>query len=126
MIQLYHRRFKVERVVDGDTIVGAIDNGFYTAIVNYFRLYGLNAPELNSKDEKVRIAAQSAKSWLGSQLGHGEFVLRSFKNPADKYGRFLVEIWAILGYDDKGNVELAEKSINQLMIEAGHAVRYMP
>lgn len=124
--QLYYRRFTLERVIDGDTVVGTVDNGFYTSIKQSFRLYGINAPEMNSPDATVRVAATNARTFAVNQFSGKVYLVQSYKNPADKYGRFLAELWEIMADDGKGNVTTSEESLNAMMVRLGYAVPYLP
>jgi endonuclease YncB( thermonuclease family) len=131
-VAIYHRRFTLDRVIDGDTVVGTVDNGYYTTIKQTFRLHGINTPEMNSPDPAVRDKARAARDFLCLALGFpGDataLIIRTYKNPADKYGRFLAEIWTtpVQPKDSKGLILADEKSVNRLMVEAGHAVEYLP
>lgn len=56
------------------------------------------------------------------RLGHeGTPVLIITRKPRDKYGRWLAEIYPT---DPSGNPEAV--SVNKQLIDAGHAVPYMP
>jgi endonuclease YncB( thermonuclease family) len=110
------------RVVDGDTVDLVIDLGFDTFRHERFRLYGVDAPQVNTAKGK------EAKAWLEDAIRPPEpiyvqTIQLSTKAKRDKYGRFL----AVL-YDDLGDLRaklppktLALESINAQMIEAGHA-----
>ena len=120
MIYIY--KAELVRVVDGDTVDLDIDLGFDTSRKERFRLYGIDAPEMNTPEGK------EAKAWLIGVLGpygaiYVQTIQLSTKAKRDKYGRFL----AVL-YDDLGDIRaklppktLALESINSQMIEAGHA-----
>lgn len=124
--QLYYRRFTLERVIDGDTVVGTVDNGFYTSIRQSFRLYGINAPEMNSPDAAVRQKATEATHFLGNKMFGCRWLMKSYKNPGDKYGRFLSELFEIVSDDGKGNIEVGDESLNAMMVRLGYAVPYLP
>lgn len=122
---IYNRKFTLERVVDGDTVVGSVDNGFYTSIKQSFRLHGINAPELNSPDQATRgLALVSMRYVMDSMIGR-QWLLRSYKPVADKYGRFLAELFEIVADDGKGMVTVEDESLNARMVRLGYAVGYM-
>ena len=104
---MYTYKAQVVRVIDGDTVVLNIDLGFKIYHVMSCRLAGVNAPELNSKDEAVKLAAVASKEYLMSLLPVGEWV-EIVSRKLDKYGRAVVWI----------------DGVNNAMISEGHAVRY--
>jgi micrococcal nuclease len=111
---MYAYKATIVRVIDGDTVVLDIDLGFKIHHISPCRLAGINAPELNSKDEKVRLAAIASKEYLMTLLPEEtEVVIVSRK--LDKYGRPVVNIWQI---------QNKQKFVNHLMIDAGHATIY--
>jgi micrococcal nuclease len=97
----------VTRVVDGDTVDIAVDLGFRSYHSIMTRLFGLNAPELHAVGGKESRDALAAKIPPGSPI-----VIQTFKDPTDKYGRYLVLI-------RKPN---EPTSINDWLIASGHAV----
>jgi micrococcal nuclease len=119
---IYIYKAELIRVVDGDTVDLVIDLGFDTQRKERFRLYGIDAPEMNTA------AGKEAKAWLIGILGpygaiYVQTIQLSTKAKRDKYGRFL----AVL-YDDLGELRaklppktLAPASINAKMIAEGHA-----
>ena len=121
MIYIY--KAELIRVVDGDTVDLIIDLGFDTSRKERFRLYGIDAPEMNTAQGK------EAKAWLEDALMpldaiYVETIQLETKAKRDKYGRFL----AVL-YDDLSNIDLNRPirtlvhptSINAKMIVEGHA-----
>ena len=111
---MYTYKATIVRVIDGDTVVLNIDLGFKIHHITPCRLAGINAPEMNSKDEKVRAAAVASKEYLEGLLPEGlEMTIVSRK--LDKYGRPVV-------------VFLAESnkyaSVTDLMLISKHAVIY--
>jgi micrococcal nuclease len=120
MIYIY--KAELIRVVDGDTVDLIIDLGFDTSRKERFRLYGIDAPEMNTAEGKA------AKAWLWEALQplesiYVQTIQLKTKAKRDKYGRFL----AVL-YDDLGELRaklppktLAPASINAKMIVEGHA-----
>jgi micrococcal nuclease len=111
---MYTYKAEVIRVIDGDTVVLNIDLGFKIHHITPCRLAGINAPEMNAKDEKVRAAAVQSKEFLSGLLLEGMEVTIISKK-LDKYGRPVVYF-------------LAESnkyaSVNDLMLISKHAVIY--
>jgi micrococcal nuclease len=120
MIYIY--KAELIRVVDGDTVDLIIDLGFDTSRKERFRLYGIDAPEMNTAEGK------EAKAWLREVLQpleaiYVETLQHKTKAKRDKYGRFLAVLYSDLG-DLRANLPpktLAVESINAKMITEGHA-----
>jgi micrococcal nuclease len=119
MIYIY--KAELIRVVDGDTVDLIVDLGFDTSRKERFRLYGVDAPEMNTAEGKA------AKAWLIGILGpYGAIYVQTIqletKAKRDKYGRFL----AVL-YDELPTLipimrePIHPSSINAKMIVEGHA-----
>ncbi len=106
----YYYNSRVEKVIDGDTVRLDIDLGFTVHWKSNCRLYGVNAPELNSKDPEQKVKAYEAKQYLIDNLPD-QVVIQSLE--LDKYGRPLVDI-----YVDK-------RLINEELIEKGLAKEYI-
>jgi micrococcal nuclease len=118
---IYIYKAELIRVVDGDTVDLIIDLGFDTSRKERFRLYGIDAPEMRTKE------GQAAKAWLWNALQpleaiYVQTIQLSTKAKRDKYGRFL----AVL-YSDLATVTMVMResvhpsSINAKMIVEGHA-----
>jgi micrococcal nuclease len=95
---------KIIRAVDGDTCEIEVDLGFSVKVKHTFRLYGINTPE------RGKPGYQEATDYLAGYVG--ETVLIAVTK-LDKYGRYLVDIFA-----DGVNV-------NRRMVDLGLAVEYM-
>ena len=113
MIDEWIRSAKVTRVVDGDTVEVLVDLGYQTHWKGKVRLWGINAPEARGKSKPEGIKATDHLKYLLNSLSW-DVTLRSHKNKAGKYGRWIVEIIS------------RDVSINQQMVLDGHAVEYMP
>lgn len=118
---------KVLRVVDGDTYDLNIDLGFRIWSKQRVRLHKVETPEKygvkKESEEYARgvAASEFAEEWLGLKPdpitglapGNGEVVIQSYDGAPlgqGKYGRWLVEI-----------VNLDGESLNQALLDAGHA-----
>jgi micrococcal nuclease len=119
---IYIYKAELIRVVDGDTVDLMIDQGFSNFTKQTMRLYGIDAPEMNTAEGK------EAKAWLIGILGpygaiYVQTIQLSTKAKRDKYGRFLAVLFDDLGDIRKGlpKETLVLESINAQMIEAGHA-----
>ena len=105
---MYEYLATVNRVIDGDTIEVSVDLGFSLVWRTPVRLYGINAPETNSKSAVERAAAMVAKTYLQAHIDSKEVRVKTVK-PKDKYGRYLAEVWRTDG--------LQTRSVNQAMID---------
>jgi micrococcal nuclease len=118
---IYIYKAELVRVVDGDTVDLIIDLGFDTSRKERFRLYGIDAPEMNT------LAGKAAKTWLREALQPLEAIYiqtiqLSTKAKRDKYGRFLAVLYGfepVLSSLDRPRVNGC--SFNAEMIREGHA-----
>jgi micrococcal nuclease len=107
---------KVLKVVDGDTIDVDIDLGFNVSYTQRVRLAGIDTPESRTKDLKEKALGLEVKDYLKKQLKDALTVTIKTEKPdsSEKYGRILG--WLYINEDTK--------SLNELMIEQGHAWTY--
>lgn len=108
---IYAYRAQVSRIVDGDTVDVDIDLGFNAWLHNErLRLYGVNAPEVRTRNLVEKARGKAATAWLVDQLAAGELLVRSVGFDAvGKFGRSLAVLF------------VNGVNVNQAMIEAGHA-----
>ena len=111
---MYKYKAKAVRIVDGDTIDCLVDLGFDVWRKVRIRMRGINTPESRTKDPIEKKAGLAAKDRLVELLEASdlEFTLQSYG--VGKYGRCLGEIF----------VEGAEVSVNQQLVNEGHAEEY--
>jgi len=102
----------VVRVIDGDTIKAVIDLGFNVTILETFRLYGINTPEIRGKTKKKGL---ESKRQLESKLfkTNNVVILETFIGKKEKYGRYLATIYQ------------NDLNINKLMVAEGYATEYI-
>ena len=104
----------IVRYIDGDTVDVLIDLGFDIITKKRVRLYGINAPEIRTRDLEEKESGKAAKVYLESACALSEptscLLLESVG--IGKFGRVLGNI-----YNDNIN-------INQLMITEGYATEY--
>ena len=105
---MYEYRATIARWIDGDTVVLDVDLGFYTTVRQTFRLAGIDAPELRSKDPDERVAALAALEFCKRECPVLSTVTVKSKKTG-KYGRWLAEVYT--GVD----------CLNDRLVEAGHA-----
>lgn len=98
---------------DGDTATAKIDLGFYVAIEATVRLLGINTPELRGGTAATKAAGIAARDRLRELVLGRKVQVISVKGE-DSFGRWLVVI----------QVPSELRSINQQLIDEGHAVPY--
>lgn len=77
-------------VIDGDTIDLDLDLGFSLVLRQRVRLYGLDAPELRTKDAAEKERGLRTKAFVQSWFGEpGEVLVRTSKE--EKFGRMLAD-----------------------------------
>ena len=113
-MEKYIYRGKLERVVDGDTIDALIDVGFDIWIKKRIRYSGIDTWESRTRDLEEKKKGLEAKAYTLEMLSRndGKFTVKS--HGVGKYGRLLGEIF----------IEGEDKSLNQLLIDNGHAYEY--
>ena len=114
-VKKYGYSCKLDRVVDGDTCDALIDLGFNTWVKKRIRFKGVDTWECRTRDldeKKKGLAAKAFTKDLLENSDDGKFSIISYGT--GKYGRVLGELFV------KGH----EKSVNQLLLENGHAYEY--
>ena len=113
-MELYrYKVHSVDKIVDGDTVDLTIDLGFNILIKQRIRLFGIDAPEIRTKDLVEKEYGVAAKSWLYDAIFFTDLLYIQTVKQNDKYGR-------ILGILYVGN---SEESINEQMVLEGYAIR---
>lgn len=98
---------RLGRVIDGDTVVLNLDMGMNISRSGSYRLYGINAPERDESSTVYLTAVLTAAHSLE---------VETYK--ADKYGRYLVKIFA------QADAAAEWGDVNQSMIDRKLAVEY--
>ena len=112
---MYQYKAKLVRVVDGDTCDAMIDLGFDTWVKKRIRFKGVDTWESRTRDLEEKAKGLEAKAFTKDLLENsddGKFSIISYG--LGKYGRVLGELFV------KGH----EQSVNDLLIENGHAYEY--
>jgi micrococcal nuclease len=115
MKDLYTYKATVDRVVDGDTLKITVDLGFTVLWRSSCRFYGVNTPELKSKDPDTKNRAKEAKGYVTECLPIGTEILIHSRE-LDKYGRPLVDIY--FGEEFK-------RHLNKELIDKNYAMAFM-
>lgn len=115
---MYEYRAKVISVYDADTFRVDIDLGFGVWLKNQsVRWYKIDAWEIRGEEhDKGILGRDRVRELVLDQY----VILKTYKDSKGKYGRWLAEVY----YDDESPKEW-EYSINQQMINEGHAEPYL-
>ena len=117
---MYTYKICLLKVVDGDTIDAEIDLGFDIRVKKRVRFMGINAPESRTKDLEEKARGLAAKNRVKALLeGCKNITLKS--HGIGKFGRCLGELH--LDTID-GQEKLTLVSLNELLINEGHATKY--
>lgn len=112
---MYQYKAVIKSVYDGDTCTAIVDLGFTVSVEVKFRLFGIDTPELKGGTPATKAAGQKAKERV-KQLVEGKTVFLDSYQGSDAFGRWL----CIIRLPD------ATVSINQLLLDEGHAIRFLP
>ena len=111
---MYEYKFKLDRVVDGDTIDVVIDLGFSILHKCRVRLLGIDTPESRTRDKDEKVRGKLAAAYLQNAINTAEQVIirTELKDSRGKYGRVL------------GTVVCDGVDINKAMVDGYYAVAY--
>jgi micrococcal nuclease len=90
---MYEYRAKIERVIDGDTVICLIDLGFHCYHRESIRLYGINCPEVHGDTKNKGLQAKAfTEKWVAeaAPLSDWPFILQTQKG--ETFGRFVADI----------------------------------
>jgi micrococcal nuclease len=109
----------VTNVVDGDTIDVTIDLGFDILVKQRLRLYGIDTPEIRTKDLVEKEAGMKAKDFVEKAILLKEVMISTYKDKKGKFGRYLAEINYF-----KDNDSEVMTSLNVELVDLGLAKIY--
>ena len=112
--KLYHYSAEVTRVVDGDTVDAFVDLGFDMHSKQRVRLYGINTPEVRTRDKAEKKAGLAAMARLQEMLreSKNKCVIKTRLDRKGNYGRVL------------GVIYVDDCDLNAKLIKEGHAKKY--
>lgn len=109
---------KVERVIDGDTLLVIIRSGLKVILRDRLRLRGIDTPELGTPE------GEAAKRYVMKLLPAGAIlVLKSNKSKTDTHGRFVVDVFYLQDEKDPERIIKEGTYLNQHLLDEGYAVR---
>ena len=112
---MYEYRATVDRVVDGDTIDFTIDLGFDIKIKERCRLYGVDTPEVRTRNKAEKKRGLAAKARVLELLPEGsKCIIQTRYDRRGKYGRVL--------FDAELEIpELNGHILSQVLLQERHA-----
>lgn len=110
---MYQYKATLVRIVDGDTLIVAVDLGFDIVNTMTLRLYGLNAPERYT--DQGKLATQFVESWFHTNAPDGVVTLYTQKDKKEKYGRYLATVVSTNGL----------ANLNNELVQSDHAQTYL-
>ena len=106
----------VQKVIDGDTLWALIDCGFGRLIQQKLRFRGIDCPELPTPQ------GQRAKRFVQERLKNLDFIIiKTYKDRADKYDRYLSDVFYLKDEDDPKKVLEEGIFLNQELLDKGLA-----
>jgi len=111
---MFDYKCEVTRVVDGDTVDVKIDLGFKLSKLDRVRLTGIDTPESRTRNLEEKKLGLEAKDFLKHWCDEHEGDIIIHTESEGKYGRLLGGLYS----------SDSEQSVNDLMLEAGHAWPY--
>jgi endonuclease YncB( thermonuclease family) len=111
MKKLYNYLAEITEILDADTFVLKIDVGFNISTKTHVRLYGINCPEISTKEGIAALSFIAPKIKVGDKI-----LIATIKDKNDKYGRLLAIVWYGSDFD---------KCLNKELLESNNAVEFM-
>ena len=111
VFDLYFYWGTIVSVYDADTITALLDIGFNFSYKIKLRLWGINTPEIKTKDDRERKFGEEARKFVEQLVLNKWLRIKTYKS--EKYGRYLADVYL---EDDT--------LLNELLIEKGFAREY--
>ncbi|MCB9772485.1 MAG: thermonuclease family protein [Candidatus Omnitrophica bacterium] len=114
---LFTFKAKVEKVIDGDTLLTRVNLGFRMSKKHKLRFRGIDTPEIDTPE------GQLAHKFVEDRIKQCEFiVIKTHKD--DKYGRYLVDVFYLPGEPDAQKVAATGIYLNQELLDNRLAVKW--
>jgi len=120
---LYYYNVEVLRVIDGDTLEVRVDLGFRMWKRDHIRLWGIDTPEVRTKDLQEKEAGLEAKAELQRLIDKAMWdgrMIRIHSVGLDKYGRALATLFI-----EREDMPGQFSNINDHLLVKGFAKEYM-
>ena len=118
--ELFTYQAKVEKVIDGDTLLAAFVFHLDHSLSQKLRLRGIDCPEMDTEEGK------RAKRFVESRLKDCDFIIvKTYKDRSDKFDRYLADIfYPASGAADPAVAAKEGVYLNQELLNEGLAVKY--
>ena len=117
---MYEYEMKVIKIIDGDTIDAQVDLGFKVHHNVRIRLFGINTPEVRTRDAEEKVRGKAATERVRELLsGADRLILKS--HGIGKFGRCLGEITLVTFRVDEDEVQ----DLTQTLLAEDHGVPYL-
>jgi len=110
-VDLYNYWGTVIDVYDADTVTVMLEVGFDIILQMKLRLWGINSPEIKTKDKEEKQRGIKARNFVRRKILNKRVKIRTYKR--EKFGRYLADIFL-----DDGTL------LNELIIRNDYAVEY--
>jgi micrococcal nuclease len=108
---------EIVKYIDGDTVDVIIDLGFHIFIKKRIRLYGINTPEVRTRDKSIKVKGIAAKDRL--------IELCQLNDDPDRFGGLVLKCHGIGKYGRVlGEIFNANCSVNRMLVIGGYATEY--
>lgn len=117
--ELFTYKAKLEKVIDGDTLLVTFDFGLEFTISQKLRLRGIDCPKMDTEEGK------RAKRFVEARLKGCDFIIvKTYKDRSDKFDRYLADIFYKTGASDSWLVAREGNFLNQELLNERLAVKY--
>jgi len=117
--ELFTYRTEIVKIIDGDTFWGTMALPFELTLTQKLRLRGIDCPEIGTAE------GASAKKFVAARLKGLKFiVIKTYKDTADKYDRYLADIFYMRGETDADRVAREGRYLNQEFLDEHLATVY--
>lgn len=118
---MFQYEAKIIRVIDGDTMELFMDLGFSTHLKTLVRLAHINTPDtLNMGAKGIQ---DPARDFILQHCPPGSICVVDISRK-EKYGRWLADVFYLLGSISRDEILLNGKNLNRELIAAGLAIAY--
>jgi len=107
---------KLDRVIDGDTLLITFDLGFFANIQSKVRLAGIDCPTVETEEGK------KATAFVENELKDANLIVETRKK--EKFGRYLGFVYYDKEYKDFEDIIRHGKLLNDELVKNGLANRY--